>query len=54
MFEYPEIQSVDFILALKNLKRPNYQRPYQWSVKNATALLDDIEFAINQAGLMKY
>ena len=49
MFENPEIQSVDCILRLKKLKLPKYQRPYKWSVKNVTALLDDIEFAINQA-----
>jgi hypothetical protein len=48
MFEHPEIQSVDFMLRLKNLKRPNYQRPYKWGVKNVLALLGDIEFAIQQ------
>jgi len=49
MFEYPEIKSVDFMLRLKTLKLPNYQRPYKWSVKNVSALLGDIEFAIKQA-----
>lgn len=48
MFEHPEIVSVDTVLQLKNLYLPNYQRPYKWSVKNVSALLDDLEFAIDQ------
>jgi uncharacterized protein with ParB-like and HNH nuclease domain len=49
MFKRPEIQTVEFILRLKNLTLPNYQRPYKWGVKNVLALLGDIEFAINNA-----
>ncbi len=49
MFENPEIKSINVILRLKNLKLPNYQRPYKWSVKNVCALLADIEFAIHQS-----
>lgn len=49
MFEYPEIKFVSYMLGLKELTLPNYQRPYKWSVKNVATLLDDIEFAINQA-----
>jgi uncharacterized protein with ParB-like and HNH nuclease domain len=49
LFERPEIKTVDFMLQLKNLTIPNYQRPYKWGVKNVCALLDDIELAIHQA-----
>ena len=49
MFESPKIKSVHFLLQLKKLNMPNYQRPYKWSVKNVYALLNDIEFAIHQA-----
>ncbi|GED68009.1 hypothetical protein BRE01_17110 [Brevibacillus reuszeri] len=48
MFEHPEIVSVDTVLQLKNLNLPNYQRPYKWSVKNVSALMEDLEFAIDQ------
>ncbi|MNW33013.1 hypothetical protein D3C74_99670 [compost metagenome] len=48
MFEHPEIVSVDTVLQLKNLHLPNYQRPYKWSVKNVSALMEDLEFAIDQ------
>jgi len=48
LFENPEIVSIDKILQLKNLHFPNYQRPYKWSVKNVSALLDDLEYAIDQ------
>lgn len=49
MFENPKIVSVDTVFQLDNLHLPNYQRPYKWSIKNVSALLDDLEFAINQA-----
>ena len=49
MFEHPEIRTVEFMLRLKNLSIPSYQRPYRWGVKNVLALLGDIEFAINNA-----
>lgn len=49
MFERPEIKTVDFMLQLKNLTIPNYQRPYKWGVKSVCALLDDIELTIHQA-----
>ena len=53
MFKSPEIKTVDFMLQLKNLTIPNYQRPYKWSVKSVGALLDDIELAIHQADKYK-
>ena len=49
MFENPVIVSVYTVLQLNNLHLPNYQRPYKWTVKNVSDLLDDIEFAINKA-----
>jgi len=48
MFEHPEIVPVDKVLQLKNLHLPNYQRPYKWSIKNVSALMEDLEFAIDQ------
>ena len=53
MFERPEIKTVNFMLQLKNLTIPNYQRPYKWGVKSVGALLDDIELAIHQADKYK-
>ena len=53
MFERPEIKTVNFMLQLKNLTIPNYQRPYKWGVKSVGALLDDIELATHQADKYK-
>ena len=40
--------SVDELLK-KNLKIPDYQRPYKWNRKNIEALLRDITQAVNDA-----
>jgi len=46
VFERPEIKTVDFVLQLKNLTIPNYQRSYKWGVKSVGSLLDDIELSL--------
>ncbi len=46
----PEIQSVSQYLATASLAIPDYQRPYEWTSKNVTTLLEDIQDAIETAG----
>ena len=41
-----EIVSVDELLK-RDLKIPNYQRPYKWSTASVSSLLEDIDAAIN-------
>ena len=41
-----EIKSIDELLQM-NLTIPNYQRPYKWTRKNVSELLDDIETAMD-------
>ena len=38
----PEIISVKQLLAIPNLRIPEYQRPYKWTEKNVNQLIDDI------------
>lgn len=41
-----KIVSVDELLKMDNLVIPDYQRPYKWTRKNVSELLDDIDDAI--------
>lgn len=43
-----EIKSIDELLQM-NLAIPNYQRPYKWTRKNVSELLDDIDTAIKES-----
>ena len=43
--ENAQILSV-FDLLQKSLHIPNYQRPYKWTIKNVSTLLEDIEQAL--------
>lgn len=42
------IKSVDELLQM-NLQIPNYQRPYKWTSKNVSELLEDIDTAMNDS-----
>ena len=37
-----KIEKVINFLTQKNLKIPEYQRPYKWGIKNINQLIDDI------------
>lgn len=43
-----EIDTVDKLLQMK-LQIPNYQRPYKWTSKHVSELLDDIDTAIEES-----
>ncbi|MDR2194725.1 MAG: DUF262 domain-containing protein [Treponema sp.] len=42
--DMPALRSVKQLLQEDNLKIPDYQRPYKWTVKNVNQLMDDIIF----------
>jgi len=45
-----DIISVEDLLRYKNLELPEYQRPYKWSIKNVSQLIEDIRhFSDKQA-----
>ena len=55
--EDKKIMSICELLSMQNLNIPNYQRPYKWSAKNISNLLEDINIAIENAekyGKFKY
>ena len=45
-----DIISIKELLEMKNLKIPDYQRPYKWKVKNINQLIDDILFHKDKQG----
>ena len=40
--ERPEFVKVQKLIEITNLKIPEYQRPYKWTIKNVNQLIDDI------------
>ena len=50
-----EVDTINVIdlLKINNLKIPEYQRPYKWSIKNVNQLIDDIIFQ-HQANVSEY
>ena len=44
------IISIKELLEMKNLKIPDYQRPYKWKAKNVNQLIDDILFHKDKQG----
>lgn len=40
--EQPKIIKIQELLEMSNLKIPEYQRPYKWTIKNVNQLIDDI------------
>lgn len=44
------IITIKELLEINNLEIPNYQRPYNWKIKNVNQLIDDILFHKDKKG----